>query len=82
MVLTVSTRTVKWFGTLSALARTFGTMPHKQSTKERVLTLIDQGLNVTQISRYLKECLDRDTINRCVKERREQGCAPPDTGSP
>ena len=48
-------------------------MPHKPSTRERVLILIDQGWSAMQISKSLNGCLDRKTINRWVKEHRESG---------
>ena len=48
-------------------------MPHKPSTRERVLTLIDQGWSATEIGKILGGCLDRTTINNWVKEHRENG---------
>lgn len=51
----------------------FNAMPHKPSTRERVLTLIDQGWSATEIGKILGGCLDRTTINNWVKEHKEKG---------
>ena len=48
-------------------------MPHKLSTREKVLRLVDQGWSATEIARYLRGVLDRTTINDWVKEHRKEG---------
>lgn len=50
---------------------TVTTNRHRQSVRERVLRLVDQGMTPEEIGRKMKGLIDRTTIQAWAKSHRE-----------